>query len=133
MVGRGTLSPAKLFGIGAHRVIVASRMTASACDCIQHPFRTLCSVSWLGALFSSQFISLSISNIESGAVKERGDGIALRIEFPDSRKSGQTFSDLLLAISLVDQDNTFETAVGRHLIISFSDRTIVALRLRQAH
>ena len=43
--------------------------------------------------------------------------MALRNECPDSRKSGRVFLDFFQMIALVDQDDTFETTAGGHLII----------------
>ena len=43
--------------------------------------------------------------------------MALTNECPILRKSGRVFLDFLQVISLVNQDDTFETTAGRHVII----------------
>ena len=52
-----------------------------------------------------------------GRRREGVQGTALGNECPNSRKSGRVFSDFLQVIPLVDQDDTFETTAGGHLII----------------
>ena len=52
-----------------------------------------------------------------GRRREGVEGMALRNECPNSRKSGRVFLDFFQMIALVDQDDTFETTAGGHLII----------------